>query len=112
MKKLYITTIIILLSLYTSKSCAKYNDNMKGIPTKVAVYTDGDYIYFTLNNQPTSHPKCRSNYFVIPSSVPQNRREMLLSRLLTAYAMKEKVNIGYDNSVECADGYIKVHRVG
>ena len=66
----------------------------------------------TLNNQPKSHPKCKSNYFVIPSSVPQNRREMLLSRLLTAYAMKEKVNIGYDNSVECANSYIKVHRVG
>lgn len=85
---------------------------MQGTLTGVYVYTDGDYIYFRLNNQPTSHPKCKSNYFVIPSTVPQNRREMLLSRLLTAYSMKEKVNIGYDNSVECANGYIKVHRVG
>ena len=85
---------------------------MRGLLTGVFVYTDGDYIYFTLSNQPKNHPKCKSNYFVIPSSVPQNRREMLLSRLLTAYAMKENVNIGYDNSVECADGYIKVHRVG
>jgi hypothetical protein len=111
MEKFYIIFLIIFC-LYSQPSSAKYNDNMQGVLTGVYVYTDGDYIYFTLNNQPTSHPKCKSNYFVIPSTVPQNRREMLLSRLLTAYSMKERVNIGYDNSVECANGYIKVHRVG
>lgn len=110
MEKFYI--ILLILGFYSSPSSAKYNDNLQGTLTGVYVYTDGDYIYFTLNNQPTSHPKCKSNYFVIPSTVPQNRREMLLSRLLTAYSMKERVNIGYDNSVECANGYIKVHRVG
>lgn len=96
----------------TIPSHAVYNDNLKGIIKHVGVYTDGDYIYITLENQPTAHSACKPNHFVITEEVPSERRAMILSRLLTAYAMKETVNIGYDSNGDCAHGYIRVHEVG
>lgn len=105
--------ILILLGLLISfTSQAAYNANMQGEVKGVYVYTDADHIYIVLKNQPTSHPVCKPNYFVIPASVPAERRQMLLSRLLTAYASKEVVNIGYDATGNCANTYIQVHRVG
>lgn len=85
---------------------------MTGVLEGVYVYTAGDYIYFRLTNQPASHPGCDPTYFVISENVPESRRQMLLSRLLSAYAMKENVNIGYDSKGDCAHGYIRVHRAG
>jgi len=99
-----------LLLSFTSQ--AAYNANMRGEIEGVYVYTDADHIYILLKNQPTSHPVCKPNYFVIPASVPYERRQMLLSRLLTAFATKEVVNIGYDSAGGCANSYIQVHRVG
>lgn len=100
---------VIFLSATTQ---AVYNANMRGVLKGVFVYTHGDYIYFHLENQPASHEGCDASYFVIPSEVPSERRQMLLSRLMTAYATKENLNIGYDNKGACAHGYIRVHRVG
>jgi hypothetical protein len=91
---------------------AAYNANMSGVLTFVGAYADGDYIYLALSNQPTSHPGCNPTYFVIDDTVPLERRQMMLARLLTSYAMKEPVNIGYDNVGDCAKGYIRVHRAG
>jgi len=91
---------------------AHYNANMKGVIENVLVYTDGDYVYIQLKNQPTTHPTCRPNYFVIDASLPHERRQMLLTRLMTAYTTKENVNIGYDAEGDCAHGYIRIHRVG
>lgn len=89
-----------------------YNANMKGVVKTLAVYADADYIYLQLENQPTEHPTCNPAYFVIQSTVPENRRQMLLSRLSMAYASKEEVNIGYDAQGDCADGFIRLHRAG
>ena len=91
---------------------AAYNSNISGVLQGVYVYSDGDYIYFRFEDQPSSHPGCNPTYFVIHGSVPENRRNAMLSRLLTAYAMKESVNIGYDAQGDCSNGYIRVHRVG
>lgn len=104
--------LFILINTFALNTQADYNANMSGELAHVAVYTDGDYIYLTLKNQPKSHLGCDPSYFVIPESVPADRRKMLLSRLLSAYAMKETVNIGYDNKGDCVHGYIRVHRVG
>lgn len=105
--------VLIMLGLLISfTSQAAYNANMRGEIQGVYVYTDADHIYVILKNQPSSHPACNPNYFVIPASVPYERRQMLLSRLLTAYASKEVVNIGYDATGSCANGYIQIHRVG
>lgn len=104
--------VMLLLSLFSMPLLAAYNANMQGEIQGVYVYTDADYIYIKLKNQPTSHPSCQPSFFVIPASVPYERRQMLLSRLLTAYASKETVNIGYDATGNCANSYIQVHRVG
>src|SRR5688572_14925546 len=91
---------------------AAYNANMSGIPTTVATYADGDYIYIALSNQPATHPRCNPSFFVITAAVPLANRQMMLAQLLAAKFAKEPVNIGYDSSGDCADGYIRVHRVG
>jgi hypothetical protein len=79
----------------------------------VYVYTDGDYIYLRLKNPPAQELGCKANYFVIAEDVPYERRQMLLSRALMAYASKETVNIGFDNTGDnCVHGYVRVHRVG
>jgi hypothetical protein len=105
----YILAFLLFVSSY---AWSDYDANMKGVVRHVAVYTDGDYIYLTLENQPSSHPSCNPVFFVIPDSIPYERRQMLLSRLLMAYASKENVNIGYDSQGGCTHGYITVHRVG
>lgn len=91
---------------------ATYNANTMGVVVDVVAYTEGDYIFFRLADQPTSHPQCNPAFFVIPDSVPESRRQMLFARLLAAEASGEPQNIGYDATGECANGYIRVHRVG
>ena len=104
------TTIVLLF--FTAPAMAAFNANMQGTPDTVIVYTDGDYIYFSLTNQPTSHPQCNPAFFVIHGTIPLERRQMLLSRLLMAKSSDEVITIGYDSLGDCADGYIRVHRVG
>ena len=91
---------------------AGYNANMQGVVTTVVTYAGGDYIYFKLHNQPTSHPLCKTDFFVIHASTPPDRLDRMLSRLLTAYTTGETVNIGYDDAGDCAHGRIRVHRIG
>jgi len=109
MKKSALMLAILLISYTTF---AAYNSNMSGVIKNIMVYTDGDYIYLRLMNQPISHPTCNPQFFVIDGSISIDRRQMLLSRLMMAYASKENVNIGYDGTGSCANGYIRVHRVG
>jgi hypothetical protein len=91
---------------------AVYNANMSGVLATVATYADGDFIYITLQNQPTTHPSCNPAFFVIPETVPADRRKAMLARLMVAWTTGEAVNIGYDSTGSCAGGYIQVHRVG
>jgi len=111
MKKL-ILVLFGIYSLFSTDTFAQYNANLRGVLEGVYVYTDSDHIYIKLKNQPTTHPSCKTNYFVIDASVPLERRQMLLSRLMAAFAMKENVNLGYDAEGDCANTYIRVHRVG
>lgn len=109
MEKLFVAAMLLI----SSYSWAGYNANMEGVIEDLAVYTAGDYIYVRLENQPASHPGCNPAWFVITEDVPESRRQMLMSRLLMAYASKEKVNIGYDGQAgNCAHGYIRLHRAG
>lgn len=104
--------VFFLICLLPTSAWSGYDANMRGVVKEVLLYTGGGYIYFTLENQPSSHTSCNPGFFVIPDSVPNEIRQMLLSRLLTAYAMKESLNIGYDATGDCTHGYITVHRVG
>jgi hypothetical protein len=105
-------TLACFINFVSLDATAAYNANIQSELKHVGVYTDGDYIYITLKNQPSTHPTCKPNYFVVADDVPEQRRQIILSRLLAAYAMKETVNIGYDNAGSCAHGYIRVHEVG
>jgi hypothetical protein len=91
---------------------ATYNSNTSGVVVSVATYSDGDYIYFSLNPQPTTHNSCNPQYFVIGDDVPQNRRNQMLATLLAAKGSAESITVGYDSNGNCAHGYIRVHRVG
>ena len=104
--------VLFLVTISPAPARAEYNANMTGVVRYVAVYADGDYLYFRLENQPTSHPVCNPAYFVVSQDIPQNRRNQMLAALLAARYSGEPINIGYDNSIECMHGYIRVHEVG
>ena len=105
--------IIILVFLLgnINISYAGYNDNMVGEVTAVMTYSSG-LILFRLHNQPSSHPSCNRGYFAIATDVSDIATNRMLSRLLIAHTTKAPVNIGFDNAGDCANGYIRVHRVG
>lgn len=109
MKKIIALT---MLALFSTQALAVYNANMSGQIDGVITYADTDSIYIRLKNQPTSHQTCSAALFAIDATVSLDRRKMMLSRLLAAYATGEVINIGYDSTGYCADGYIRVHRVG
>lgn len=112
LRKLLSISIAASATLTSFNAGAVHNANMVGVLASVITYTDGDYIYFQLDNQPSTHPTCSPAYFVIPTDVTADRRKALLARLMMAKAMGEVINIGFDNAGDCAHGYIRVHRVG
>lgn len=94
---------------------AAYNANMQGKVVTVAFYSDGDYVYFALANQPTAHPSCNPSWFVLDPSVqgiPEARMARLTARLIAAHSSGEVVNVGYDDQGDCLHGFLRVHRVG
>ena len=52
------------------------------------------------------------DFFSIDASIPEARRQQVLSRLLIAYASSTPINIGCDKDGDCSHGRIRVHRVG
>jgi hypothetical protein len=106
-----ISVFLLLTFAFASSSHAVYNANISGSVAHLTVYTDGDYIYLVLHNQPTSHPGCNPSNFVIPDTIPQNRRNQLYAQLVAAKLTGETVSIGYDNTGDCFHGYIRVHAV-
>lgn len=107
-----VTLLLVITALFSISSHAGYNANMTGKVTQVLTYTCTDQIYFRLENQPKSHPSCGVDFFSIDASIPEARRQQVLSRLLIAYASGTPINIGYDKEGDCSHGRIRVHRVG
>ena len=108
MNKLFISLALLLSANFCS---AEYNDNKIRKITAVLTYTDSDSIYIQLENPP-AHSTCDNQFFVIPDSLPTERRQILLSRILLAYSTQEAVNIGFDNAGNCVSSYVRIHRVG
>ncbi|NOU50501.1 hypothetical protein HG263_08100 [Pseudoalteromonas sp. JBTF-M23] len=104
--------VLMFLSLLGSYANADYNANITGKVTSIATYTYSGRIYFRLDNQPSSHPACQTDYFAIDESTPDAIRQQVYSRLLVAYSSGKAINIGYDKEGGCAHGRIKVYRVG
>lgn len=90
---------------------AVYNANGGFVVTAVATYADTDSIYINVT-APPAHSGCSNAYFVISGAVPLERRKAMLAQLLLAKTTKEAVNFGYDATGDCAEGYIRVHRIG
>ncbi|NOX27022.1 MAG: hypothetical protein GXP21_02295 [Gammaproteobacteria bacterium] len=111
MKKIKLILIGISLCL-SQHALAVYNANIQGVVAEVITYTDRDDILFKLQNQPASHPECEANYFAIDINAQADRRHQVLARLLTALTSGNSLTIGYDGEGDCAQGRIRVHRVG
>jgi hypothetical protein len=111
-KRIVLSALMLSQVIASPTAFAVYNNNISGVVRFVAVYADGDYIYFHLENQPTTHPVCNPIYFVISETVPENRRNQMFATLLAAKISGEPIHIGYDDSTECTHGFIRVHRVG
>lgn len=103
--------IILVLLCFSLPSTADYNANHASEIAGIFVYTSSDDIYVQLKDKPDTG--CKNNYFIIPNDIPEARRANLLSRLMLAYATKDKINIGYDSTdANCINGYVRIHRIG
>jgi len=107
--KLKVFALIVSIMM-SNTATAGYNDNIVGEVKDILVYTNGQII-FSLVNQPT-HPTCNPGYFAIDNALSEVVINRMFSRLLSAHASKTPVNIGFDNAGDCANTYIRVHRVG
>lgn len=103
--------VIVGTLFFTTFTQAGYDANMSGKVVSVMTYSSGA-VLFRLDNQPQSHPQCKSTYFAIPSSTKDSITNRFLSRLLAAYSTKETINIGFDSKGDCAESWISVHRIG
>jgi len=91
---------------------ATYDANLTGIADSVYTYPSG-LVLIHLANQPASHPSCNAGYFAVdPGSMDANAMNRMFARLMTAYAVQQPINIGYDSQGDCTDGYIHVWRIG
>ncbi|TQV77538.1 hypothetical protein FLL45_00350 [Aliikangiella marina] len=103
----------MLAIIFSSDAFAGYNANFDGKVKRVITYTYSTQILIEVENQPTSHPECTVfGLMVIDPDTPDNIRQLVLTRLMTAYATGEVVTIGYDNKGSCVNGRMKVFRVG
>ncbi len=108
MKNIVIITILYVMSFQVF---AGYDSNLSGVVTKVLTYASGR-IYIVLENQPSSHPACEHKFFAIDNTLSSDIRSQMLSRALVAFASKQVLNIGYDGEGDCANGKIRIHRLG
>jgi hypothetical protein len=104
--------VALPLLLACGSAGAQYNDNIVGTIVQVIGYADGDQILVRLGNQPASHPACNATYFSLPGDVPDRRRIPMFNLLMTAKLTGEPITIGFDNAGNCAEGFIRIHRVG
>lgn len=105
--------LVFICALLPLVANAGYNANFAGKVTHVLTYTYSSQILIKVEGMPETHPECtKLGYMVIADDTPDNIRQSVLARLLTAYTTGEKVNIGYDKDSSCVSGRMKVFRVG
>ncbi len=102
-----------ILCFLISSAHAGYDANFTGKVTAVLTYSYSTQILIRVAGQPTSHPTCTNfDLLAIAADVSAESRQLIMSRLMLAYATGEVVNIGYDKTGGCVDGRIRVYRVG
>ncbi len=97
----------------SNEADAVYTSNKTGKITNILIYDTGNVILIQLDNQSTlsNHP-CNHSYFAIEPATLEGRLDRMYSRAMLAFGSSTPVNIGYDGQGNCANGYIRVHRVG
>ncbi len=96
-----------------SSAHAGYDANFTGKVTQVITYSYSTLILIKVTGQPTKHAVCtNADFLAIANDVSAESRQLIMSRLMLAYATGEVVNIGYDKTGGCVDGRIRVYRVG
>jgi hypothetical protein len=98
--------------LMTTPAWGIYNANLTGTVSMVLTYDGVSPILVRLNNQPSSHPTCDPSFFAIAADNDTKSTDRMYARLLVALATAQPTNLGYDNLGNCANGYIRIHRVG
>jgi hypothetical protein len=103
---------LALMAVAASPAAANnsYNANSRGQLSELLTYAGDTLILFASADMPKVS-NCIGSYFVIPGDQGLARQQEL-SRLLTAYASHENINIGYDEQTCGPNGYILVYRVG
>lgn len=105
--------IMFLCFNFTPFAWGNYDKNFTGKITHVLTYTHSDELLIKVEGQPSSHPICNQfDYMAIDTSIPNARRQIILSRILLAYTTGKPVNIGYDSKDECVGSRLKIYRVG
>ncbi|WP_104398452.1 hypothetical protein [Vibrio penaeicida] len=109
--------ILLVLLMVSTSSYARYTANFRGVITDVLTYPGSTLVLIKVTNMPKSHPKCTLlDFMAIDPAISSESRQLVMSRILTAYSTKETVNIGYDkesHSDSCTGGdRMRVHRVG
>ncbi len=113
--KNYLFGLVLLFS--GNLAFAGYNNNIMGQITGVLTYPNG-VVYVTLSNQPASHAGgCSPAFFELDKNMDPEILNRMYSRILTAYAKGESLNIGYDDGSKsdsaCSDsGVIPIFRAG
>jgi len=112
-KRLFAAILGLTISCAALDAHAEYNANINGSVLDIIVYADSDRVYFSLYNQPPSHPVCNPGLFVISESLSAERRRVILDRLFQAKRLGEVITVGYDAVGNCAEGgFLRVHRIG
>lgn len=112
--KILLRTVVTSILLFSSSLVfAGYNANFKGKITQVLTYTYSTQILIRVEGQPSDHPECNlTDYLSVDPDISAESRQLVYSRILTAYATGEVVNIGYDKTGGCVSGRIRIYRVG
>ena len=90
---------------------AEYDSNIGGRISSVLTYQDGSLL-FKLENQPTTHPSCQTDYFAIDSAGDSGAINRMYARVLLAYQSGNSITIGYDGQGDCVNNRMRVYRVG
>lgn len=97
----------------SNEADAVYTSNTSAKITNILTYDDSNIILIQLDNQSTlsNHP-CNHSYFAIDPATPEDRLDRMYSRAMLAFGSGTPINIGFDGTGNCVNGYMRVHRVG
>ena len=112
MKSKVMLLLCSLAVLGATPAWSVYDTNLLGVVTEVLAYTDHNIILVRLDNQPSSHPTCNPSYFALEHTADTTRVDRIYARLLLALSSGQPTKIGYDSQGNCANGWIRMHRVG